>query len=146
MHKRVIFLDIDGVLNTMKFLTGAGLKSAMSMDPVNVARMRAVVEKTGAKLVISSAWRQAHDWEEIIRSEAAKAGWTDLPIIGRTGERATRGEEIDQWFKENPTEDFVIVDDNVWDMLPSQQSHIVECDERIGFSEANQKQIEQRWC
>ncbi|TSC83270.1 MAG: hypothetical protein G01um101419_100 [Parcubacteria group bacterium Gr01-1014_19] len=143
MFKRVIFQDIDGVLNTMEYLNR--VHRATSMDPVNVARMRAVVEKTGAQLVISSAWRTAHDWEEIIRSEAAKAGWADLPIIGRTGESHSRGAEIDQWLKENPTEDFVIVDDNVWDMFPSQASHVVECDDRVGFSEANRQTIEQRW-
>ncbi|MEK7640813.1 MAG: HAD domain-containing protein [Patescibacteria group bacterium] len=143
MHKRVIFQDIDGVLNTREYMHK--VDDYEVMDPVNVARMRAVVEKTGAQLVISSAWRISNDWEERIRRVMAESGWVNPPIIGRTPGDHSRGAEINTWLRENPTEDFVIVDDDVWDMLPEQASHIVECDEKIGFSEVNQKQIEDRW-
>lgn len=143
MHRRVIFQDIDGVLNNRPFL--GTVDNLEAMDPTNVARMRVVVEKTGAVLVISSAWRHGRDWEERIRRAATKAGWWNMPIIGRTGESDSRGAEIKTWLEENPTEDFVIVDDNVWDMLAEQESHVVACDDQIGFSEENQKCIEQRW-
>ncbi len=143
MHKRVIFQDIDGVLNNLPFLMAENDSEAM--DPINVARMRSVVVKTGASLVISSAWRHGWNWEERIRGAAVRAGWSGMPIIGRTGESHSRGEEIRLWLAENPTEDFVIVDDNIDDMLPDQASHVVECDETVGFSEANRQWIEQRW-
>ena len=51
---RVLFLDIDGVLNGHEILLAAG---CCGIDPKCVAHLNWVLERTGCKLVLSSAWR-----------------------------------------------------------------------------------------
>jgi len=50
---KVIFLDIDGVLNSNPFLR----QRIGTIDRVNVSALNYLLEKTGAKLVLSSSWR-----------------------------------------------------------------------------------------
>lgn len=66
---KVIFLDFDGVLNSLQWwksperaaMTRHSLhaRSRRNIDPANVAQLQRIVEATGAKIVISSAWRHA---------------------------------------------------------------------------------------
>lgn len=52
---KVIFLDIDGVLNhRAMFVPGAG---AAALCPKAIERFRSLVEKIGAIVVLSSTWR-----------------------------------------------------------------------------------------
>lgn len=143
MHHRVIFLDIDGVLNSANFIKNGG--SFDNVDPVAVARLRRAIEATKAVLVISSTWRLNKDWENRLRSAFTVAGWGDPPIIGRTPSRRSRGVEIAEWLQTNPVEDFVIIDDDIFDMLPEHQAHVIKCSFSIGLSEENVKIVEERW-
>ena len=146
MRRRIIFLDIDGVLNTMRFMREAN--NPFVMNPASVALLRRVVEATGALIVISSSWRHGADWEERIHIVFANAGWDNPPIIGRTPEpdiNCGRGREIATWLESNPANDFVIVDDEVFDMLPEHRNHIVRCDGNLGFCDTHASDIENRW-
>jgi len=53
-HK-VIFLDIDGVLNCKR--TPNPRKLPYVVDPVLLARFKRLVERSGADVVLSSTWR-----------------------------------------------------------------------------------------
>lgn len=46
---KLIFLDIDGVLDTYA--------SRYQLDPVLMARLGTLLERSGAKIVVSSSWR-----------------------------------------------------------------------------------------
>lgn len=50
---KVIFLDIDGVLND----EGKNLKHGVYIDEEMTARLKKIVEATGAQIVLSSSWR-----------------------------------------------------------------------------------------
>ena len=57
---KVIFLDIDGVLNTNNWYTQKGRnaikdKYGYTFDPKSVANLKRIVEETGADIVISSS-------------------------------------------------------------------------------------------
>jgi hypothetical protein len=52
---KVLFTDIDGVLNCRK--TPNPRKLPYVVDPKLLARFRALVDSTGAKVVLSSTWR-----------------------------------------------------------------------------------------
>lgn len=59
---KVIFLDIDGVLNTKWWYTQMNRntpkdKYGYAFDPKAVANLRRIVEETGADIVISSSWK-----------------------------------------------------------------------------------------
>ena len=117
--RRVIFLDIDGVLNSAPFLgEGADLPWEAMIDPRAVARLNALVRATGAAIVVSSSWRCHVPLARIARI-LGDHGF-DGEIIGATPRRpSSRGAEIQAWLDEaaDGPDAFVILDD-VSDMGP----------------------------
>ena len=131
---KVIFLDVDGVLN----MHGSG-----GLFTLNKARLRLlekIVKDTDAKIVVSSTWRtEAQHMTKLGRA----LGYRGMRISGRTdslgrsatGERYYRGHEIQKWLDENPgVESYVILDDDS-DMLDSQLRNFVQTDGMIGLTE-----------
>ncbi len=61
--KKILFLDIDGVLNTERWHKKMVASHApqdsfgYDFDPEAVANLRHIVEATGAEIVISSSWK-----------------------------------------------------------------------------------------
>lgn len=54
---KLIFLDIDGVLNYEGYerLTRSGTRF---VDPILIKRLKKIIDCTGAKVVLSSTWRR----------------------------------------------------------------------------------------
>jgi hypothetical protein len=120
---RVIFLDIDGVLNSKtwyrQFLCAGEQVPSPALDPTAVARLDRIVRETGAKIVLSSAWRGNPDVPRWL-SEHGCCG----KVIGKTpylytadGYHRERGYEIGGWIRQHadktgviPT--YVILDDD----------------------------------
>jgi hypothetical protein len=105
----VIFLDIDGVLNTL--LEVKELSLPLDRDCVKV--LNHVIEQSQAKVVISSIWRLYYKLDEI--GVILKRFGFEGQIIGRTPEikGAVRGEEIKTWLQiyGDAVDRFVILDD-----------------------------------
>ena len=57
MTDKIIFLDIDGVLNSVEYRKRIQCTGRVEMDPQLLSLLADLVNKTGAKLVISSTWR-----------------------------------------------------------------------------------------
>lgn len=56
---KVIFLDVDGVLNSMAWFDQNKEKTGYSeINPEKVELLKEIVENTDGKIVISSTWRQ----------------------------------------------------------------------------------------
>lgn len=132
----VVFLDIDGVLNSHTFfrsrvtpeqaaemragpvvLRGDDEQARAMIDPAAVEHLNTLIEKSGAEIVISSTWRHAFTMGIIRRALHANGFRHNRSIIGQTpsyGRGGDRGHEIQQWLDEaNPAPDrFVILDDN----------------------------------
>ena len=138
----IVFLDIDGVLNTSKNYeeweeamreSGKAVTFASSpddslvhllFDPALVNRLNTLTEDTGAEIVVSSSWRNLYsdfdDLVSVLRSVGVLA-----PIIDRTLSRGfgrgERGDQVAEWIRENEFEGpFVCLDDGddfeaVWD-------------------------------
>lgn len=120
---KVIFLDIDGVLNSVEYSVGMQTnKRSMRIedaDPVKVGLLQFVCEQTDAKIVISSTWRIGRkvEWFDGFFSSF---GWFQPPVIGLTPRRARigsigRGDEINDWLDDHNDlniEQYVIVDDD----------------------------------
>jgi len=117
---RIIFLDIDGVLNNKECFTGTQLDP---IDPNALKLLNRLVMDTDACIVISSSWRIGNTlhWIQIMLE---KAGF-DFPerIIGATieiiGRNKKRGQEIAMWLEQVSVDSFVIFDDDD-DMEPVQ--------------------------
>ena len=139
---KVIFLDIDGVLNSEEFFVertqncrydayrSAGYSAKMSrslcsLDSVAIANLNHLITKTGAKIVVSSTWRGD---DPFLQEVFAIVG---IPVyIGVTPYTVTRhrGMEIEYWLDKHPeVENYVILDDDN-DMLDKQLEHFVQTD------------------
>ncbi|GAB3546380.1 HAD domain-containing protein [Spirosoma fluminis] len=149
----VIFLDIDGVLNSELFYLSSIQekkkqlrKKAKSediewreyhleqIDPKSVGLLNSIIEKTDAKVVLSSSWRKSNSKEymqSLLEEQGFKGELIDRTPIGD----GQRGKEIDAWLAVNPRiERYVILDDDS-DMTEHQlQHHYVHCDRYCGIS------------
>ena len=137
----VIFLDIDGVLNshrTCEAFDGYGYLRCedKKLDPVAIGMLKEIQEKFGCKFVISSSWRIGH--------EVSDFDFLGLDVIGLTGvskDNSIRGDEIQEYLDAHPEiSNYVIIDDDS-DMLESQFGHFVKTDIRNGFLNEHFKQV-----
>jgi hypothetical protein len=109
---KILFLDFDGVLNNTLFNSTA---EGWELDPRNIAALNLIIEKSGAKIVVSSSWRYGRDINELqhILDEAGCRGYV-IDVTPRLMYGAVRGDEIQAWLDcqtEKPTH-FVILDDD----------------------------------
>lgn len=146
---KVIFLDIDGVLNTSRSVVG--LKDTIfydedtlgcGLDPVAIGLLHRICKMTDAKIVISSSWRIVNTMDEIKDMFADEFGWkNDLiigatPVINDSDDTDRRGREIQEWIDTNTVGDmnfqYIIIDDSS-DMLDTQRKRFVHVDGTDGL-------------
>lgn len=143
---KVIFLDIDGVLNNgthtkAMFDSSINFKEESTditmrhqgFDPISIRFIRKLIKETGAVVVVSSTWRG--NWT----SCQAELMHVNIDVIDRTTKvfdfSLKRGDEIKDWLlnrAKRTVQKFIIIDDDN-DMLESQQEFFVECDPQYGF-------------
>ncbi|MBQ8448579.1 MAG: hypothetical protein IJX27_06590 [Clostridia bacterium] len=114
---KIIFLDIDGVLNCDRFIIKNKCRG-IGIDPERVALLAEIVRASGAKIVLTTSWRS--HWSENpeecdamgreINEAFAAQG---LTVYSKTPRISyVREEEILAWLDENPEATrFVIIDD-----------------------------------
>lgn len=140
---KVIFLDIDGVLNTPQFQLKQYKKwkkgTGKTRDefgylfcPKAVRNLEYLCHVTGAKVVVSSSWRAKG--LAAMRSMFKYRG-IDITVIDITPTflGRIRGEEIAAWLENEEIEKYVILDDDT-DFLPEQKKCFVHTPDRDGFN------------
>jgi hypothetical protein len=108
---RVLFLDIDGVLNRERYRPVESLGLRSWIEPELAQRLCEVLKETGAEIVLSSDWRRGREIE-LLRGELLAAGIG--PMIDVTREiHGPRWREIETWMTEHgrTPEQIAIVDD-----------------------------------
>lgn len=128
---KVIFLDVDGVLNSKRTIRMTK-NGCVFVGVRQVKNLRRIVRETGAKVVLSSDWRYGRidarcneDFLELKR-ELAKYGiefhdYTPETFSGH------RGEEIHAWLTGHPeVSNFVILDDRQ-DIEPHKDHWVQTC-------------------
>eukprot|EP00929_Paragymnodinium_shiwhaense_P023396 TRINITY_DN14652_c0_g1_i10.p1 TRINITY_DN14652_c0_g1~~TRINITY_DN14652_c0_g1_i10.p1 ORF type:complete len:118 (+),score=24.30 TRINITY_DN14652_c0_g1_i10:81-434(+) len=87
---RVIFLDVDGVINIPR-----------GMDRKLLTHLKGVVEDTGAKIVLSSDWRNAKDTRDEIRRilRLFDMDYVACTPPSKSPFQARRPEEIMAWLR-----------------------------------------------
>lgn len=124
---KVLFLDVDGVLNTSKS------KSIFALGKGHLKLLKSIVEDTDCKIVLSSAWRIIPDAK---RHLINKLAYRDMQIYSSTENipRGIRGDEICEWLYRHPeVTKYAIVDDNS-DMLVEQLPHFFQTDMDFGLT------------
>ena len=116
----IIFLDVDGVLNSLKHLKEeyqrnkrpySGFEYPFDSDCLN--NLKYLVDETNAYLVITSTWRKLDIGKSILLNELKKYG-LDERVIGYTDVLNTkRGEEVKAYLsKLKDKVNFIILDDD----------------------------------
>jgi hypothetical protein len=103
--RRVIFLDIDGVLAPIREWDRYG-----DLDPACVAVLNEIVAQGKADVVVSSTWRHGRTVAEL-QALLAAAGFVGC-VRDKTPTGAGRGEEIGAWLATHAVDRYVIVDDH----------------------------------
>lgn len=103
---KVLFLDIDGVLNSEEYAISLGKGGMLGINPEAVKILDRILEATGAKLVISSSWRGSSDLLADIRSNVGEY----IDITPRLS--GIRGLEVKTWLDTNPVDRYAILDDD----------------------------------
>lgn len=121
---KVLFMDVDGVLNSYAAKRKSG--SMLGMCWEHVTEMDRVVSTTGCSIVVSSTWRfggveVGSNFQRAL-SLHGKAGQRihqaviDTTIDGNMrwfDRRVLRGDEIQEWLDRHPVEGYAVVDDDV---------------------------------
>tara|TARA_R110000822_G_scaffold8487_5_gene33317 strand:- start:459 stop:884 length:426 start_codon:yes stop_codon:yes gene_type:complete len=111
---KVLFLDIDGVLNRYDMFEGKGSREIISDEMV--ARINRVVKETGCSVVISSSWRLSMPLSELSLL-LGEHGFLSETIIDRTPHIDRRDNEILVWLRDHKdVTKFAVVDDEASDL------------------------------
>ncbi len=123
---KVIYLDIDGVLNCSD--TKARIMDRVGLDGKLLGNLKKVVEKTDAKIVLISTWKEGWVKDKVKKPfQSSFARYLDekfsahnLKVFDKTDSRAdgeflSRGEGILRYNEKNGVDDFIIIDDFQYD-------------------------------
>lgn len=136
---KILFLDIDGVLNRYAFL---GAPSTISLLEHELCqRLNKILMFTDARLVISSTWRyliiNGH-YDILGFAHMLKThGVTEAKVIGHTGEDSVnRGRQIRNYMRGNPAlfDKYVILDDDD-DGMSYHGANYIKIDGREGLQD-----------
>ena len=115
--KKLIFLDVDGVLNSDTYWMSLDEEEKYSLrhlDRNAIKKLKRIVDKTGAEIVVSSTWRKFNEDMDVLSDHLYAYG---LSVIGKTPVlyNKERGHEITAWFESHPEykdATYVILDDD----------------------------------
>lgn len=140
----IIFLDIDGVLRTHKSDLEWSLKlqepipdlCKRNFSKTAVNNLNEILGWSRAKIVVTSTWRTLvsfDDLKKIFKENGVISEVVDITSIG-----INRGEEIEQYISDNNTVDYVVIDDNVSDIINViNKERVVKIDSKIGLEDEN---------
>lgn len=116
--RKIIFLDVDGVLNSEEFSRWLfdnhekKYRGYELLDQRAILCLQDIVFVTGAEIVLSSSWRLSSKCSEQLRQQLLPYG---LQFIDKTISLPyeDRGEEIKEWLSRHPdVSHYVILDDD----------------------------------
>lgn len=139
----IIFLDIDGVLNSHRKLEEVYNKThkphsgyQYPFDENSLKNLKRLVEETDSKLVITSVWRKDEEGRDTLIN-ALKEYELDQYIIGYTPIlNKRRGIEIQAYLEQlDYIPNFIILDDN--SDMEALINHLVKTNIKVGLTESN---------
>lgn len=116
---KIIFLDVDGVLNSRD--TEDSFKCFIGLDYSGVKLLREIVDSTGAEIVLVSTWKIGwHKDHKELQTDLAdyldkRLSEEGLKIMDKTkGRVSDRGEGIINWLSEHTVESWIVLDDEIF--------------------------------
>lgn len=162
---KIVFLDIDGVLNHIDHYMRDNYNEILNWPfnqfcPDSIYLLNKITDKTGAKIVVSSSWRQGKTVDELkeLFKEVKITGEVidkTCSMIGVKGYSIPRGCEIEHWLKAHKFQrinfslekqkeyaekseifNYIILDDDS-DMLYNQREHFIKTSRQCGLSDSD---------
>jgi hypothetical protein len=133
--RRVIFLDIDGVLAPIRRWDRYG-----DLDPACIRVLNEIVARSRADVVVSSTWRYgktAAELQQILGAEGFIGTVLDTTPIGTPG--TSRGDEIAAWLAEHDVSGYAIIDDHV--DVGELRSHLIQTHPAHGLEPADASRV-----
>lgn len=130
---KIIFTDWDGVL--IRLPPNGDYDPDSAVDSEAVKHLNILCQLSGAKVVVSSAWRHDRSVEEL---DALLRSWGfRFHVLDKApshGGDKDRGADILEWIDQSPkpVEAFVILDDEVTDLQPLAK-HLVHVKADVGL-------------
>jgi HAD domain in Swiss Army Knife RNA repair proteins len=129
--RRVIFLDIDGVLAPIRRWDRYG-----DLDPACIRVLNEIVAAGGADVVVSSTWRHGKtiaELQDMLQAEGFAGCLVDKTRADIPG--ASRGDEIAAWLEEHAVSGYVIIDDHA--DMGELRTHLVQTHPAHGLQPAD---------
>lgn len=145
---KILFLDVDGVMNSEETLRKSNLvrdPHPCGIDPYLALLVNRIIEATGCIVVLSSAWRGSEENHKYIERMIG----TKLHDITGHCRCRLRGAEIYDWIQMNVSYEerkeggpfrYAILDDDS-DMLLWQKDHFFKTSWKIGITEEISKAV-----
>ena len=139
---KILFLDMDGVLNIMSDSYYSHSYLELGQDPIEshlLSRLEFIMSRVpDLKIVISSSW----GYKRTVRRLTAKRFKYIDRIISEISKFQHRGTGIKQWLEMNNITNYVVVDDEVPDICGERcdiidKDFVVEVDSHEGLSNKN---------
>ena len=141
---KIIFLDVDGVLNDVNtsdiFRSKVDSYGYNGLDTDKIERLNRIVKETGSKIVLSSSWRKYDEFVDYLKLKMEQVD-PELPltIIGETPVHISFCErciEIDEWLMEHPeVTRFIVLDDLTMDGLEKYGNSFIQTYMSDGLTE-----------
>lgn len=151
---KVIFLDVDGVLNcstSKSHCVEDGGRVIKGIDSDKVKRLAKIVKATGAKIILSSDWKDG--WSKYYTSQKpSHAKYLDNHLYKKgklTIKDKTPNTNKGTWFRGNEIltylrthrdiENYVILDDVFFDDFANKEieEHLVLTNRKVGLTDGN---------
>lgn len=132
---KIIFLDIDGVLNYLNYFIKSNdirlnynkylktnennffkkekyllINKIREIDIEKLYLLKEIINRTNSKVVITSSWRNLKLYP-LIEEYLIKLG---IPIIDKTKHLSSRGEEIKDYLNKHKIDNYIIIDDDIF--------------------------------
>lgn len=158
IYNSILFLDIDGVLNSEDYASLYTEKEwdnltyfERHLDDKAIQLINYICDSTKAQVIISSTWRYGRSVEQL--QDILNSRGATFKIIDKTPEYDIiyRGYEIDAWISKNRSKDkngnyfkftnYVIIDDDIEDMLLKQKDNVFKINRWTGITKNDADRI-----
>ena len=149
---KIIFLDIDGVLNNIH--TRESFEDFIFVSDEKILLLKKIICSTNAKIVLSSTWRKgwrAKEYNPKCASEdvrlfealVRKLSEYEIELMSYTPHLWHRGKEIESWINSwegEEIESFVILDDKNKEEFEPNSERLIQTDICVGLTESHIEQ------
>lgn len=125
----IIFLDIDGVMNSTKDRFSTELENRDYW-----IRLKRLTDETNSAIVLSSSWRIIERLTNLVKERLKEY---NIKYIDKTPYLSGRGNEIKAWLESTniKVDKFVIIDDEISDIVSLFPDNVVKIDMHKGLQD-----------